>query len=79
LYDSDDFGRFWSRRSTRLPTASGVLVINYRDLDRAYENLKRAIEIEPRNRIIAGQDPDLAPLANRPPFDGLLYPEKKNW
>jgi tetratricopeptide (TPR) repeat protein len=49
------------------------------DLDRAYENLKRAIEIEPRNRIIARQDADLAPLAGRPPFDGLLYPEKKNW
>jgi tetratricopeptide (TPR) repeat protein len=49
------------------------------DLDRAYENLKRAIEIEPRNRIIARQDADLAPLAGQPPFYGLLYPEKKGW
>ena len=49
------------------------------DLDRAYENLKRAIEIEPRNRIIARQDADLAPLAGQPPFSGLLYPEKKGW
>ncbi|HWB87260.1 MAG TPA: tetratricopeptide repeat protein [Bryobacteraceae bacterium] len=46
---------------------------------KAYENLRRAIEIEPRNRIIARQDVDFAPLANQPPFDGLLYPEKKNW
>jgi hypothetical protein len=26
LYDSDDFGRAWSARSTRLPTPSGVLI-----------------------------------------------------
>ncbi|MGA2147899.1 MAG: tetratricopeptide repeat protein [Bryobacteraceae bacterium] len=48
------------------------------DLDRAYENLKRAIEIEPRNRNIARQDADLAPLAGQPPFYDLLYPEKKD-
>ena len=44
-----------------------------------YENLRRAIELEPRNRIIARQDADFAPLANQPPFDALLYPEKKSW
>jgi tetratricopeptide (TPR) repeat protein len=43
----------------------------------AYENLKRAIELDPRNRIMARQDADLAHLANQPPFDALLYPEKK--
>ena len=45
----------------------------------AYENLKRAIDLEPRNRLIARQDADLAHLANQPPFDALLYPEKKGW
>ncbi len=49
------------------------------DTVNAHENLKRAIELEPRNRIIARQDPDFAPLANQPPFDVLLYPEKKGW
>jgi tetratricopeptide (TPR) repeat protein len=49
------------------------------DTSAAYENLKRAIELEPRNRIIARQDADFAPLANQPPFDSLLYPEKKGW
>ena len=49
------------------------------DLANAHENLKRAIEIEPRNRILARQDTDFAPLANQPPFDALLHPEKKNW
>lgn len=49
------------------------------DAGHAYENLKRAIELEPRNRTIARQDADFAPLANQPPFDALLYPEKKSW
>jgi len=45
----------------------------------AYANLKRAIELEPRNRIIARQDADFAPLANQPPFDSLLFPERNAW
>ena len=49
------------------------------DVNAAYESLKRAIELEPRNRIIARQDADFAPLANQPPFDTLIYPEKKSW
>jgi tetratricopeptide (TPR) repeat protein len=49
------------------------------DLGGAYENLRQAIELEPRNRIIARQDADFAPVANQPPFSTLLYPEKKNW
>jgi tetratricopeptide (TPR) repeat protein len=49
------------------------------DILNAYENLCRAIELEPRNRITARQDPDFAPLAGQPPFDSLLYPEKKGW
>jgi len=49
------------------------------DLAGAHENLRRAIEIEPRNRILARQDTDFAALVNEPPFDTLLHPEKKNW
>jgi tetratricopeptide (TPR) repeat protein len=49
------------------------------DLASAYENMKRAIELEPRNRIMARQDADFAPLANQPPFEVLLYPERKGW
>ena len=49
------------------------------DSPSAHENLKRAIELEPRNRLIARQDADFAPLAHQPPFDALLYPEKKGW
>ena len=49
------------------------------DLAGAHENMKRAIELDPRNRIMARQDADFAPLANQPPFDVLLYPERKGW
>jgi tetratricopeptide (TPR) repeat protein len=49
------------------------------DLTNAHENLKRAIELEPRNRILARQDTDFAPLAHQAPFEMLLYPEKKSW
>ena len=49
------------------------------DLAGAHEHLKRAIEIEPRNRLHARQDADFAPLAHQPPFDALLYPQKKSW
>ena len=41
----------------------------------AYENLKRAIEIEPRNRVAARQDPDFAGNAQQV-LQTLLHPEK---
>jgi tetratricopeptide (TPR) repeat protein len=49
------------------------------DPNHAYESLRRAIELEPRNRMIARQDQDFAPLAHQPPFESLLYPDKKGW
>ena len=49
------------------------------DVGGAYENLRRAIELEPRNRIVARQDADIAHLTGKPPFESLLYPEKKGW
>ena len=49
------------------------------DLPRAHEHLKRAIEIEPRNRLHARQDTDFAHLSHQSPFDELLFPEKKSW
>jgi tetratricopeptide (TPR) repeat protein len=49
------------------------------DLPKAHEHLKRAIEIEPRNRLHARQDADFAHFAHQPPFDELLFPEKKSW
>jgi len=48
------------------------------DLSSAYDNLRRAIDLEPRNRILARQDADFGPLAHQAPFDALLHPEKKS-
>ncbi len=47
------------------------------DLPGAYENLKRAIELQPRNRLAARQDPDFAALAEHQALARLLYPDKK--
>jgi len=44
----------------------------------AYENLKRAIDLQPRNRLAARQDPDFAAMADHQAFARLLYPDKKN-
>ncbi len=49
------------------------------DFANAHENLRRAIELEPRNRQMARQDADFAPLAHQSPFRSLLYPEKMAW
>ena len=45
----------------------------------AHEHLKRAIELEPKNRLMARQDADFAAIAGQAPFQALLYPEKKTW
>ena len=47
------------------------------DLQPAYENLKRAIDLQPRNRLAARQDPDFAAMAEHPAFNRLLYPDRK--
>jgi tetratricopeptide (TPR) repeat protein len=49
------------------------------DLETARVHLERAIELEPRNRMIARQDADFAAVARHPMFGALLYPEKKGW
>jgi len=45
----------------------------------AIEHLRRAIELEPKNRLMARQDTDFGSLASQPTFQALLYPEKKSW
>jgi tetratricopeptide (TPR) repeat protein len=59
--------------------ALGVAQALSGDLAHAHENLRRSIEIEPRNRIIARHDADLAALTSHAAFHDLLYPEKKAW
>jgi tetratricopeptide (TPR) repeat protein len=47
------------------------------DLAGAYENLKRAIDLQPRNRLAARQDPDFAAMADHQGFVRLLNPDPK--
>jgi tetratricopeptide (TPR) repeat protein len=49
------------------------------DTGRAHEHLKRAIELDPKNRILARQDGDFSAVAGQAQFHALLYPEKKSW
>jgi tetratricopeptide (TPR) repeat protein len=49
------------------------------DLAGAVESLRQAIELQPRNRMVARQDADFAPLAGYPGFRALLAGEKKSW
>jgi hypothetical protein len=44
------------------------------DLTGAYDSLKRAIELQPRNRAAARQDPDLEEILRHPPIHELLHP-----
>jgi len=44
----------------------------------AYDSLKRAIDLQPRNRMVARQDSDLDAIANQPRFGRLLYPERNS-
>jgi tetratricopeptide (TPR) repeat protein len=46
------------------------------DLRGAYENLKRAIEMDPKNRLAARNDSDFASVAQQPLVQQLLYPER---
>jgi len=48
------------------------------DVHKAYENLKRAIELHPRNRSQARSDPDFADLLRHPDINQLLFPESGN-
>ncbi len=45
-----------------------------RDFERALAHLRRAIDLNPENRILARQDPDLEPLRTHPDFRRLTEP-----
>ncbi len=46
------------------------------DIESALENLKTAIDLEPRNRYLARNDRDFTALTEDPRFADLVYPEK---
>ena len=73
------FGFRWWLAASVLPLALALAQALSGDVASAYDHLKRAIELEPRNRLIARQDADFAPIVNQQPFHSLIYPEKKTW
>lgn len=48
------------------------------DAEGACQHLKRAIDLQPRNRAAARNDPDFAEISNLPALRDLLYPERKS-
>ncbi len=62
-------------RADHLHYAMGVCMGLSGDASGAYDSLKRAIELHPRNRMVARQDSDFDALRYQPAFNRLLYPE----
>ncbi len=46
------------------------------DLASAARHLREAIRIDPKNRTMARNDPDFAPIASAPEIENLLHPER---
>lgn len=46
------------------------------DVEGAYAHMRRAIELQPRNRAVARNDPDFAEIGPQPPLSELLYRER---
>jgi len=46
------------------------------DMVGAFQCMRRAIEIQPNNRIAARNDPDFAPFVNQPPLADLLRADR---
>jgi tetratricopeptide (TPR) repeat protein len=57
--------------------AMGVCQALRGDAQGAYDSLKRAIELQPRNRMVARQDSDLDGISHQPRIAKLLYPEQE--
>jgi len=47
------------------------------EIQLACESLRRAIEIDPRNRTHARSDPDFAEFSHRQPLASLLFPDRE--
>jgi predicted Zn-dependent protease len=87
LINSRKLGTAWQHLQTALEQEPNADHIYYAlalccglsgDPQGAYENLRRAIEIEPLNRMRAKQDADFDSISKQPPLDRLLFREKKS-
>jgi tetratricopeptide (TPR) repeat protein len=64
-------------RADHIHYAMGVCLALSGDAQAAYDSLKRAIELQPRNRMVARQDSDLDGISHQPRIAKLLYPEQE--
>ncbi len=48
------------------------------ELNKAGDHLRRAIELDPKNRTVARNDPDFDSFMHNPPISALLQPERTN-
>ena len=64
-------------RADHVHYAMGVCQALSGDAQGAYDSLKRAIELQPRNRMVARQDSDLEGVSHQPRIAKLLYPEQE--
>ena len=64
-------------RADHVHYAMGVCMALSGDAQGAYDSLKRAIELQPRNRMVARQDSDLEGVSHHPRIFKLLYPEQE--
>jgi tetratricopeptide (TPR) repeat protein len=64
-------------RADHVHYAMGVCMALSGDAQGAYDSLKRAIELQPRNRMVARQDSDLEGVSHHPRIGKLLYPEQE--
>jgi tetratricopeptide (TPR) repeat protein len=64
-------------RADHIHYAMGVRLALSGDAQGAYDSLKRAIELQPRNRMVARQDSDLDGISHHPRVAKLLYPEQE--
>jgi tetratricopeptide (TPR) repeat protein len=65
------------QRADHVHYAMGVCLALSGDAQGAYDSLKRAIEIQPRNRMVARQDSDLDGISHQTRIAKLLYPEQE--
>jgi tetratricopeptide (TPR) repeat protein len=63
-------------RADHVHYAMGVCLALSGDASGACDSLKRAIELQPRNRMVAIQDSDLDAISSQPGIIRLLYPER---
>ena len=65
-------------RADHIHYAFGVCLALSGDAPGAYDSLKRAIDLHPRNRMVARQDSDLDAISSQPRFSRLFYPERNS-